>query len=237
MRNVPALTWRELNGYFFSPLAYIILTVFLALSGLVFYLTLLQYESADLRGWMYTAFFILVLTAPMITMRLLAEEARSGSIEMLMTVAVTETEVVLSKFLGALLFYLFMLLVPSIVYVIILAFLGEPELGHLIAGYFGLTLAGALVLSVGLFCSSITRHQIVAAISGLVAVFFLWLIAFGGDAAGGGAGRVLDYMGIISHMQGFVKGIVDLRDVGYFVTGTALFLFMSVKVLESRRWR
>jgi ABC-2 type transport system permease protein len=169
-------------------------------------------------------------------MRLLAEEERSGSIEMLMTVPVTETEVVLSKFLGALLFYLFML-APSVIYVIILTLIGEPEPSHIIAGYLGLTLAGALVLSVGLFCSSITRNQIVAAVSGLVAVLFLWLIAYAGDLSGGSLGRTLDYVGIVPHMQGFVKGLVDLRDVGYFVSGTALFLFMSVKVLESRRWR
>ena len=152
----------------------------------------------------------------MITMRLLAEETRSGALEMLMTVAVTETEVVLSKFLGALLFYLFML-APSIVYVIILALLGPPEPGHILAGYLGLALAGSLALSVGLFCSSITGNQIVAAVSGLVAVLFLWLIAYAGDFTGGGVARTLDYLGLVSHMQGFIKGLIDLRDVGYFV--------------------
>lgn len=236
MRNMPTLTWRELSGYFFSPLAYIILTVFLGLSGFIFYLTVSGSGLADLRGWTGATFFVLLLAAPMITMRLLAEEARSGSIEMLMTVAVTETEVVLSKFLGALLFYFFML-APSVVYVIILAILGDPDPGQIIAGYAGLVLVGSLALSVGLFCSSVTRNQIVAAVSGLVAVFFLWLIAYGAELAGGRAGRALDYVGVVSHMQGFMKGLIDSRDVGYFVTGTALFLFLSVKVLESRRWR
>jgi ABC-2 type transport system permease protein len=234
MRNTPTLTWRELNAYFFSPVAYIVLTVFLGLSGFVFYLSLSGSGLADMRGWIGATGFILLLVCPIITMRLLAEETRSGTIEMLMTVPVTDAEVVWSKFLGALLFYLFMLL-PSAFYVLTLFILGSPDPGPIITGYIGLVLVGSMFLSAGLFCSSLTRNQIIAAILGLVAVFVLWLIGFTG--VGGSLGRFLDYVGVVSHLQGFVRGLVDLRDVAYFVTGTGLFLFLSVRALESRKWR
>ena len=158
MRNVPTLTWRELNAYFFSPLAYIVLTVFLALSGIVFYTAVKSTGMADLRGWIFTTAFVMLPASAIIAMRLLAEESRTGTLEMLMTAAVTDTEVALSKFLGALLFYLFML-APSLVYVAILLRLGDPDPGPIIAGYISLILLGSLLLSVGLFCSSLTRNS------------------------------------------------------------------------------
>lgn len=236
MKNVPALTWRELNAYFFSPLAYIVLTIFLAISGFIFYLNLAIDQMADMRGWMAWMIFVLMFFCPFITMRLLAEEARSGSLEMLMTSPVTDTEVVLSKYFGAMLFYLFML-APSAVYVAILFRLGSPDPGPIFTGYMGLILAGAALMAIGLFCSSLSRSQIISAILGLAIIIFLWMIDFPAPYLQGGLARILEQIALPLHTHSFVKGIIDLRDVVYFLSIAALFLFLSVKVVESRKWR
>ena len=236
MKNIAALTWREINAYFFSPLAYIVLTVFLAMSGFVFYMNLALDQTADMRGWMAWMIFVMMFIAPFITMRLMAEEARSGSLEMLMTSPVTDAEVVMSKYFGAMLFYMFML-APSVIYVAILFRLGSPDPGPILTGYLGLILAGSSLMAIGLFCSTLARSQIVAAILGLALIFFLWLIDLPAPFVGGGLSRLLEYLALPAHMHGFVKGVIDLRDVVYFLSVAALFLFMSVKVVESRKWR
>ncbi len=233
MRKVLALTWREINSYFFSPLAYIVLTVFLLAVGFFFYATLVQ---ADMRIIVSIMSFILLLMTPMITMRLLAEEARSGTVEMLMTAPVTDFQVIMSKFIGAMVFYCALIL-PTAVYVIILAVLGDPDPGPIFTGYLGLFLLGGLFVSVGVLASTLTSSQIVAAIVALVALLLLWVIGLTSSWTHGVLADFLRYLGILQHLDSFEKGLIDTRDLVYYVTLTGFFLFVSVRMLESRKWR
>ncbi len=233
MRKVIALTWREISSYFLSPVAYIVLTVFLLFSGFFFYVTMIE---ASMRGIMSIISFIALLTVPMITMRLLAEETRSGTVEMLLTAPVTDFQVILSKFLGAMAFYCSMLL-PTGIYVIILAKLGDLDPGPVFTGYLGLLLLGGVFMSAGIFTSTLTSNQIVAAITALIGLLMLWILgAIPGDTPGVPA-DFLRYVGIIGHLASFAKGVIDTRDVVYYVTVTGFFLFISIRVLESRKWR
>jgi len=234
MRNLPALTRRELVGAFCSPTAYIVLTILMAFAGVIFYLSLELQRVASLETWFIYMSVLLLFVAPVITMRLLAEEYARGSIEMLMTAPVTEAEVALSKYLGAMLLYLFLLL-PTLAFPAALRVLGRPDPGPVLTGYLGLLLSGSFLLAAGLFFSSLTRRQIVAAFLGVVVFVLLFVVGFVGPWLGGWAGAALASVGLLARMQGFIVGVVDLRDVAYFVTGTVLFLFLSVKVLELRR--
>lgn len=234
MRNVPALTRRELGAYFLSPMAWIILAVWMAFAGAIFWLALRFQPVAEMEVWFGYMAFLSLLIVPVFTMRLVAEEAARGSLEMLMTSPVTEAEVILGKYAGALLFYL-SLLVPTAVFPSMIAWLGDPDPGPILVGYFGLALLGGFLTAAGLFFSSIARRQVVAAFMGLVVFLLLFVLGFAGPYLGGAAGRALEHLGLIGRMQGFVVGLVDLRDVGYLVIGAGLFLFLSVKALELRR--
>lgn len=236
MRNVPALTRREINSYFLSPLAYIVMTVFLIFCGLCFFIELSRRPEATMRETFEDMSFVLMLAAPMITMRLLAEEVRSGTIETLMTAAVTDFEVITAKFAGAFCFCLIML-APTLSYPVILEVLGKPDWGAILAGYVGILLLTALFLSVGLLASTLTRNQIVAGIVSLVALLVLWVIGFAAPFVRGAAGEFLRYIGTFTHLDAFRKGLIDTRDVVYYLTMTLFCLFLSVRALETRKWR
>lgn len=236
MRNVPALTWREINSAFFSPLAYIVLTIFLFFSGVFFYIIIANSGEASLSGTIGTLSFLFLVGTPFLTARLLSEEYRSGTIEMLMTAPVTDTEVVLSKFLGALAFFVFMLL-PTLGYVVILCVLGEPDLGPIVAAYVGLFLMGCQFLALGLFCSALTRSQIVAGMMALVMLLVIWVLGAVGEWMTGPLAPVMEYLGTLQHLNSFSMGRIAFRDAFYFASMTCFWLFLSVRVLESRRWR
>jgi ABC-2 type transport system permease protein len=180
---------------------------------------------------------LLTLFVPPLTMRLLAEEARSGTIEVLMTAPVTDTEVVLGKFFGALLFY-FALLVPTLAYVGILAAQSSPDYGPIACGYLGLVLIGAMYIAVGTFFSAVTPHQIVSAVASIVVLFvFAYIIGQAAMEAGGSLRVLLQALSVETHYQDFARGVFDSSHVAYFLSGTILFLFVTVKVVESRKWR
>ena len=237
MRNVPALTWREINSAFFSPLAYVVLTLFLFFSGFFFYLIAESSREASMAGTIGIISFLFLVATPFLTMRLLSEEYRSGTIETLMTAPVTDLEVILGKFLGVFIFYV-ALLAATLVYVLLLFAYGAPDLGVILSGYLGMLLLGALYVAVGVFASSLTRHQLVAAIVGigLLSLFTLVIDAFA--AWRGGTWRtVLGYMNILRQFGDFSKGMLDTKSIVFFITGTVFALFLAVKVVESRRWR
>jgi ABC-2 type transport system permease protein len=169
-------------------------------------------------------------------MRLLAEENKTGTIEPLMTAPVTDFEVVFGKFLAAWALYNVMI-APTAFYIIFLAWVGSPDYGAIIASYIGLVLMGGLFISIGLLVSAITKNQIVAAVIGIVSLLILLVI---GLASSGGEGwfyNALRYIGTYDHWDTFTKGIVDTRDVIYYVSFTALLIFIVVRIVESRRWR
>jgi len=233
MRNVWTLTWREIHSVFFSPLAYIVLTVFLLFSGLGF---ALKTTEASLSGTIAALLFLFLVATPFLTMRLLAEEYRSGTIETLMTAPITESAVILSKFLGTMTFYVFML-VPTLGYVVILCVLGDPDLGPVISAYVGLLLMGAYFIAVGLFCSALTRSQIIAGIMALIILLILWGMGEASAYMSGPFTPIVEYLGTWQHLRPFVQGRIAFRDTFYFLSMTVFWLFLSVRALESRRWR
>lgn len=238
MKRVSALTQRELAASFFSPVAYIVAAVFLIATGYLFMTyTLVPGEEATLRPLMVYMAQILIFAIPLLTMRCLSDEFASGTIETLMTAPVTDTEVVLSKFLGAMVFYLALLL-TTVLHVLLLFRYGATGIGVIFWGYIGMLMLGALYVSVGVFASALTKHQLVAAIIAIGILAVITLGVQGLSLLRGGAWRaVLGYVDVLRHFEDFSKGIVDSRAIIFFVSVTAFFLFLSVKVLESRRWR
>lgn len=239
MRNIATMVQRELGAYFLSPIAYAVTAVFLFGTGLAFALgTFRNGAEVSLRSlfefWMM---LILVFVLPMLTMRLLSEEFRSGTIETLLTVPVTEVEVVLGKFFGALTFYL-VLLATLLLYPILLSMYGSLDGWLLVCNYIGLLLLGALYISVGLFFSACTKHQVVAVLLSFALLALATFAAHGlAQEVEGYPRAILQQLSIRTHFFDFVRGLVDMNHVVFFVTTTALFLFLTVKRVEMRRWQ
>ena len=239
MRNVVTMAQHEIGAYFLSPIAYAVSAIFLFSAGLAFGLgTVTQGGEASMRGLFdFWIILILAFVLPMLTMRLMSEELRSGTIETLMTVPVTEAEVVVGKFLGAFAFFV-ILLASLLVFPIMLGRYGSLDLGLLTCHYIGLLLLGALYISVGLFFSTMTKHQV---ISVLASFTLLALMTFASHALAqqteGWIKVLLQQLSIRTHFQDFVRGTLDLNHLVFFVTTTAFFLFISVKTLETRRWQ
>jgi len=248
MVKIPVLFMKELKSYFYSPIAYVVLVVFLGFNGYIFALLVsalndprMTVEGSAMQLFFGgTIFFYLVLSiaASVITMRLIAEERKSGTMEVIMTAPITDVDLVLSKFLGALAFYLF-LWMPTLLYVVVLRrYSSGVDFGPIAAGYLGTTLLGAMFLSVGLFFSSLTKNQIVAAIGSFVVVTVLWTLGvFKSFVSGTLAQGIISYLNIFEHFDSFNKGIIDTRPLVYYISATALCLFLTVKVVESHKWR
>jgi ABC-2 type transport system permease protein len=238
MVNVPVITRRELSAYFLSPIAYVVLTAFALGHGIIFSIGI--GPALDLGDTAQRAFglllFLLIFVVPLLTMRLLAEEMHSGTIEPLMTAPVTEPEVVLGKFVGALLFAAIMML-PIGLEIAYLRLLGPMDAGPLLSGFLGAFLLTAQFTAVGLFCSAVTRVQIASAIICFVSLLGFYFLGWLGQESELATVRVLRYISPPAHYLSFLRGIVDTRDVAYFAVTTVTFLFLTVKALELRKWR
>ena len=240
MRNIATMARRELGAFFLSPIAYAVTAIFLFTAGLAFGLgTFAAGHEASLqdllRPWLM---LILVIVLPMLTMRLLSEEMRSGTIETLMTAPITDAEVVLGKFLGALVFYV-ILLAALLLYPILLAKYGDVDGKLLVCHYVGLLLLGAFYIAASLFFSAWTRHQVIAVLVSF-AVLALMTFAAGGLARlfeGGWPRTLLQQLSVQTHFEDFVRGLITVNHLVFFVSMTALFLFLTVKLLETRRWQ
>jgi ABC-2 type transport system permease protein len=235
---------RELRAYFFSPLAYVVLFFFLVVNGFVFSYIVTALNSPTAMAARPLDFFfggilwpILLILAPVLTMRLLSEERRSGSIEVLMTAPISETQVVLGKYLAALVFYL-ALWVPTVVYALLLAHYSSLDWGPVAGGYLGTFAIGALFIAVGLFASALTKSQLVAAIVTFAATFCLAMLGLLENLLNNDlAHQAFGYVSLFSHMDEFAKGIVDSRRLVYYLSGIVLFLFLTSRTLEERKWR
>ena len=246
MRGLLAVLGRELRAYFFSPLAYIVLTFFLLVQG--YYFSLIIAYLSDPRasagkplelffGQTIFTWLVLLFAGTFLTMRLISEELRSGTIETLMTAPVTETQVVLGKYFAAFVFYLF-LWAPTLVYVAIVRAATPVDWGPIAASYLGIVGIGALFLSVGVFASATSKNQIVAAIvtfTCLLVLFSAGLMEnlFQGEVAK----KILGHMNLWQHMDDWSKGIVDTRRIVYYLTGTGFFLFLTGRALAAKKWR
>lgn len=238
MRNILAIAGKELKAYFASPMAYVISAVFLAMSGFFFAQDLTVFQFARLQGFHGAGSFLLLLLAPILTMRLLAEEQKLGTLELLLTAPVRDYEVVLGKFLAALGILVGMLVI-TLYYPVLLVFFAEPDPGPIFSGYLGLLLLGSSFLAVGLLASSLTSNQIVAAVLGIGMLLLFWVMNTASNLVQGvPAGQeVLTYLSLSSHYTDFLRGVVDSKDVLYYLSFIIVTLFFTMRSLETRRWR
>jgi len=236
IRKLLAITRRELNSYFVSPIAYIVLMTFLALSGFFFYIFIAGSNLAVLGFTLNNMSVILLFITPVMTMRLLAEEQKTGTLEMVMTSPVRSIELVIGKFLAV--FSLFLILVAgTFQYPLILEYFGEPDWGSIITGYLGFLLLGSSFLSIGLFASSLTKNQIVAAILTFSILLLLWIIGWFSELARGTISNFLKSISIMEHYNSFSSGILDSADFSYYICVIFLGLFLTNLTLEIKRWK
>lgn len=243
MRNIWIIARKEYKGYFISPVAYAIAFMFLVIMGVIFYTNLIgamaqQYPLGVevVLGPMVTLF---LFTIPAITMRTLAEEQRTGTMELLLTAPVRDYELVVGKWLGAFLF-LFSLIAVTFIYAIILNMLVKPGIdqGVLISGYLGLILMFAAVLAIGVAISSLFSNQIAAFFATLAVILLLWMISFAAQNMSGAFGSVMKYLDLSEHFYStFYAGIIQLKDIVYYLSVLALALMLGTVSVETRRWR
>jgi ABC-2 type transport system permease protein len=252
VRNIAAIAQKELRSYFSSPMAYIVIGFFLLPFGVFFFLYLQSFvrqslQAAQMGGAMninqqviryvlQNASVIILFIMPMITMRTYSEEKRSGTIELLLTSPVTDLEIILGKFFGALGLYAAMLGV-TLLYMAILFVYGNPEWRPLVAGYLGLLLMGGAFVSLGLLISSTTNNQIVAGVITFVVFLLLWIIGWFADSAGPTIGPITSYLSITEHFDDFSKGIIDTKHVIYYLSLITFGLFLTAKSVDTERWR
>jgi len=234
---VAAMARRELYSYLVSPMVYVVTAVFLLINGLIFYATLANgFPEPNLRPILPTTAFLLLLVIPVLTMRLLAEEKSTGTIELLMTFPITDAQVVLGKFLATLAVYGLML-ITTLGNVVILKAFGSTEWGPLLTAYLGLLLFGAAVISIGMLSSSLTRSQIVAAVLGIGLLLLLWIMGGIGGLINPRIGAFFTYLSVNDHLNQFMQGVIELKDIVYYLSITGGALFLTVQVFQSARWR
>jgi ABC-2 type transport system permease protein len=253
MRNIAAIAQREVNAYFASPIAYVLIGFFALLFGWFFYVPLAFFiQQSSQMGMnptqalninqmlvgptLMNTTVIMLFLFPLITMRTYAEEKRSGTIELLLTSPVTDVEIIIGKFLGAMLLYAAMLAV-TMLHMAILFIFGDPEWKPIATGYLGLLLMGGCFLSLGLFISSLTKNQIVAGISTFAVFLMLWVINWISTFVGPTTQTVLQYLSLTEHFDDFAKGIIDTKHLIYYLSFMAFGLFLTAKSVDSERWR
>ncbi len=257
-RGVSLIFNRELRSYFNSSIAYVVITMFLIITGYFFYnlvatfsiisfqaqaspMMARQYNLLNINETVVRPLFgnisiIMLLMTPLLTMRLLAEERKAGTMELLLTYPVRDIEVVTGKFLAC--FTVFLAMIgATFIYPVLLVFLGEPELMPIVTGYIGLILLGAAFISLGLFTSSLTENQIIAASMSFGILFVFWLMSYSVNLVSSGPGQIISYIAITEHLASLAKGVVDTEDIIYYLLFVTLFLFLTLRSLESKRWR
>jgi ABC-2 type transport system permease protein len=246
---------KEMRLYFTSPIAWVILFIFLFIAGYFFYNIFAYYTLASMQSTMNPQMgrdlnvtdavlrplfsnmsVILLLLMPLVTMRLFAEERRSGTIELLLTYPVRDGAVLVGKYLAALCLYALML-ACTLVYPAIVLYFARLEWGPLASGYLGLLLMGATFIAVGTLASSLTENQIVAAVGTFGTLLMFWVVGWSAEYVGGPWGRILTHLSILDHFDTFARGILDTKDVIYYLNFTLAALLLTHRSLEARRWK
>jgi ABC-2 type transport system permease protein len=255
MKNIWYITKKEIKTYFTSPIAYVAITVFLVLVGFFFYsliswfnmqsMQLARYpqylEQLNINQMVYSPLFnnisiILLLMIPLITMRLFAEEKKIKTDELLYTSPVSINQIILGKYFASLFVLLIMLLLTGVLSILTFAY-GNPEPAPLLNGYLGLFLLGAAFMAIGIFFSSLTENQIVAAMLTFGALLLFWVLNWAANSAGGIWQSVLNYISFFQHFGDMTEGILDTTDLVYYLSFIFLGLFLTHSVIQSRRWR
>lgn len=255
MKNIWAIFKKEIKTYFTSPIAYVVITVFLVLIGFFFYsliwwfnsqsLQMAQnpysYQQLNINQMVYSPLFqnmsiILLLMIPLLTMRLFSEEKKSNTDELLYTCPISISQIILGKYFASLFVLLAMLFLTGILSIFTFAY-GNPELVPILNGYLGLFLQGAAFIAVGIFFSSLTENQIVAAVLTFGTLLLFWILSWASYSAGGIWKGVLNYLSFIQHFDDMTRGILDTTDLVYYLSFIFLGLFLTHSVIQSRRWR
>jgi ABC-2 type transport system permease protein len=259
MKKTYAVFQKELKHFFYSPIAYIVIALFTLLAGIFFYLYLSSFVEAAfmdmmrsqqfrtqpqkfninlmlIRPYFWNLALISLFILPLVTMRLYAEERRAGTVELLYTAPLSVSNIVLGKFFAGIAFY-FIMLLPTIVFMGILFVYGDPEIGPVFSGYLGLLLIGSSFISLGLFISSLTENQIIAAIGGFVLSLLLWVIGWAASYSGPGLSNVLNYLSIINHFEDFAQGVIDTKHLFYYLLFCTFGVYLTFKSVESVNWR
>lgn len=261
MRNIFAIVGKELRAYFASPIAYVVLTVFLLLSGYFFYNILSVFiqrsmmmvvqaqqfggtpPAMDVPALVERNFFgiistIILFMLPMLTMASFAEEKRRRTFELLITSPLTNVQIIVGKFLAAMFFFIVMLL-PTMIYHVFLYLHSSPKMtvGPALSGYLGLLFLGGALIALGIFISTLTENQIVAAIISFGTILILWVIDLSAQAAGPFWQEVLGYISILNHFDDFSKGVIDTSSLVVYLSFVLLGLFLTYRSIESLRWR
>ena len=255
LRNITAIAGKELRSYYGSPVAWVLMGFFALVFG-YFYDVFLTYfvQSATsggqfggppppvhvntdmIRPLLANASVLVLFLLPMITMRTYSEEKRSGTIELLLTSPITDLEITLGKFLGAVGVYAGLLAVTMLT-VGALFGLGDPEWKPVVSGYLGLLLLGCCFLSLGLFISSTTSNQIVAGAVTFVVALMFWIINWAADGAGPTVGPILNYLSVTQHFEDFSKGVIDTKHIVFYLSFIVFGLFLTMKSVDTERWR
>ena len=253
MSNVLTIAQKELRSYFASPIAYIVIGFFALVFGWFYYVSVAYFLQASLqmgmpgagqininsmaiRPLLQNVAVIALFMLPLITMRTYAEEKRTGTIELLLTSPLSDTQIVLGKFLGAVGLYALMLAV-TFVHVAILFVYGNPEWKPILTGYLGLLLMGASFLSIGLLISSLTRNQIVAGMVTFAVLLLLWTLNWMSESSGPTAQKILSALSITERFDDFSKGVLSVSHLIYYVSFITFGLFLTTKSVDSERWR
>ena len=238
MRRIALICGKEIGTYLSSPMAYIVSAIFIALSGASFttYLAQTSYSDTSIRGFLETGQLLILLFSALLTMRLISEERKLGTWELLLTAPAREYEIVLGKFFSCLLVLAGMLIL-TLYFPLRLMIFGDPDIGPILTSYLGLFLLGSASVAIGIFASSLTPNQIVSAVVAGGILFGLWFLGMVGSLIPEPLGEILSYFSLSEHFPGFVRGVVDTRDLVYYLSVTAVFLFLSVRSIETERWR
>jgi ABC-2 type transport system permease protein len=254
MRNVWILCWKELRSYFVSPIAYLLLAMFAIVFGFFFWNVVGYFVYAGMEAQMRGAMFPLnvneqvirplvsnvsvigLFLIPMITMRLFAEEKRSGTIELLATSPLRDFEVILGKWLAALILYSAMLLLTAINFAWLFRY-GNPDWKPLLVAYLGLLLQAGALLAIGTFISTLTRNQIIAGGATFGICLLLWVLEWVSGYDSATYARVMAYLSVLTHFESFAKGLLSIKDSVYYLSAILLGLFLTARSMESLRWR
>lgn len=233
-RKLLAIIRKELGSYFASPMGYMVLFAYYLVGGFFYWFIVTTSRTASMEPVFQNLIFVLLFISPLVTMRLWSEEEKNGTAELLKTSPLTVWEIVLGKYLGACGFLVVMSL-ATLVYLMIIMSLGSPDLPPLLANYLGYFLVVMVFFAVGLFASTLSENQIVSAVIAFGLLLLLWVIGVAGDKTSGTLSDFLKYVSVFSHTEDFFKGVIDLSNVVYLSSLIFMFLFLSVKTLESKR--
>lgn len=259
MKKTFAVYQKELKHFFYSPIAYIVIAAFVIIAGIFFYLYLSSFVEAAfmdmirsqqyrtqpqkfnvnlqlIRPFFWNLALISLFVLPLVTMRLFSEEKKAGTVELLYTRPLTSVHIVLGKFFAGVTFYLVML-IPTMIFMLLLFIYGNPEFWPVVSGYLGLILLGSAFIAGGLFISTLTENQIIAAIGGFGLSLVLWVIGWAANFSGPGLAGILNYLSIINHFEDFAQGVIDTKNVFYYLLFSTFGVYLSFKSIESIKWK